>query len=74
MNTVKGISFEKDASGVNRYMRIDMQQHEKIVRPLMQQLGIADDDEMLGSLTSEEFLSEAKKLLQKKFNDRSKVS
>jgi hypothetical protein len=74
MNAVKGISFEKDTTGANRYIRIDIRQHEKILRPLLQQLGITEDDEMLGSLTSEEFLSEAKKLLRKKFDGRSKVS
>jgi hypothetical protein len=75
MNLVKGIEFEKDTKGNNRYIRIDMIQHAQILYPLMHQLGIAQYPEgWEEGLTSEEFLSEAKTILRKKFNDRDKIS
>ena len=71
MNEVQGITFEKDVTGVNRYMRIDMQQHAKILLPFMQTLGIIPSLEgWEDSLTSEEFLIIAKQMLRKKFDDR----
>ena len=75
MNAVKGVTFEKDAKGNNRYLRIDMMQHAHILYPVMQQLGVLQyPDGWEDGLTSEEFLSETKTMLRKKFDDRSKVS
>jgi hypothetical protein len=75
MNVVKGITFEKDARGNNRYVRIDMMRHAQSLHPLLQQLGVVQyPDGWEDGLTSEEFLSEAKKMLQRKFDDRNKIS
>jgi len=74
MNAVKGVTFEKDAKGNNRYIRIDMVRHAHVLYPLFQQLGIQQyPDGWKDGLTSEEFLKEAKTLLRKKFDGRSKV-
>ena len=52
-------------------MRIDMQQHAKILLPFMQTLGIIPSLEgWEEGLTSEEFLIAAKLMLRKKFDDR----
>ena len=75
MNVVKGVTFEKDTKGNDRYVRIDMTQHAQLLNPLLQQLGVLRypcgwED----GLTSDEFLLEAKAMLRKKFDDRNKVS
>jgi hypothetical protein len=75
MGAVQGITFEKDISGVNRYVRIDMLQHAETLRPFMQTLGIIPSFEgWEEGLNSEEFLMEAKQMLRKKFDDRNQVS
>jgi len=75
MNVVKGITFEKDAKGNNRYIRIDMMEHAQLLNPLLQQLGVLQYPEgWEDGLTSDEFLSEAKTMLRKKFDDRNKIS
>jgi len=75
MNVVKGIKFEKDARGNKRYIRIDMMRHANILNPLLQQLGALQyPDGWEDGLTSDEFLSEAKTMLRKKFDDRNKIS
>lgn len=66
---MKGVTFEKDSSGKNRYVRFDLQQYGEQLRPIFQKLGIEytpDDDE--NGLISDEFLTAAKKLLRKKFD------
>jgi len=69
MNVVKGITFEKDAKGNNRYIRIDMMEHAQLLNPLLQQLGVLQYPEgWEDGLTSDEFLSEAKTMLRKKFD------
>ena len=71
----KGISFEKNSDGNNRYVRIDMELYAEELKPLFQSLGIApkpaDWDE---GLTGNKFLSEAKKILRKKFDERNQIS
>ena len=75
MNAIKGITFEKDAKGNNRYVRIDMLRHAQVLHPLLQQLGILQHlDGWEDGLTSEEFLLESKAMLQKKFDARNKIS
>ncbi|MCL1943825.1 MAG: hypothetical protein FWF54_09805 [Candidatus Azobacteroides sp.] len=75
MKTVKGITFEKDAKGNNRYIRIDMMRHAQLLNPLLQQLGILQyPDGWENGLTSDEFLSETKIMLRNKFDDRNKIS
>ena len=75
MNAIQGVTFEKDARGVDRYIRIDMQQHAETLRPFMQTLGIIQSPENWEEgLTSEEFLIAAKQMLRKKFNDRDQIS
>ncbi|MCL2649982.1 MAG: hypothetical protein FWD60_03015 [Candidatus Azobacteroides sp.] len=66
MSEVKGVTFKKDAMGNNRYIRTDI---------IMQQLGVSQyPDGWENGLTSDEFLSEAKTMLRKKFDDRNKIS
>ena len=68
MNIVKGITFEKDANGHNRYLRIDMKRHAQLLNPLLQQLNASlYPDGWEDGLTSDEFLSEVKIMLRKKF-------
>ena len=75
MNVVKGVTFEKDTKGNNRYIRIDLMRHAHVLYPLLQQLGVSQyPDGWEDGLTSEEFLSEAKKILRNKFDERNKVS
>jgi len=75
MNAIKGVTFEKDAKGNNRYVRIDMMRHAQVLYPFLQQMGILQYPEgWEDGLTSEEFLAEAKTMLRKKFDARNKVS
>jgi len=75
MNEIKGITFEKDTKGNNRYIRIDMKRHARVLHPLLQQWGVQQyPDGWEDGLTSEEFLTEAKTMLHKKFDARNKVS
>jgi len=70
MNAIQGVTFEKDITGANRYIRIDIQQHAEALQPFMQTLGIGSFfDGWEEGLTSEEFLLATKQMLQKKFND-----
>ena len=75
MTEVKGVTFEKDTNGYNRFVRIDMLKYGKVINPILQQSGIKQyPDGWEDGLTSEEFLAESKALLKKKFDDRNKVS
>jgi len=75
MKAVQGITFEKDTTGVNRYMRIDMQQHAEALQPFMQMLGLISFPEgWEEGLTSDEFLMATKQILRKKFDDRNQIS
>lgn len=68
---MKGVTFEKDSIGKNRYVRFDLQQYGEQLRPIFQKLGIKyTPDNRENGLTSDEFLTAAKKLLRKKFDDR----
>lgn len=72
---MKGITFEKDANGNNRYVRFDLLQYGDELQPLLEKLGImrkADDWEE--GLTPDEFLAATKKALLNKFDERNKVS
>jgi hypothetical protein len=73
MKAVQGVTFEKDAAGNDRYIRIDMQRYAHLLQPFMIQLGIVKKypEGWEEAFTSDEFLSEAKKMLKKKFDDRS---
>ena len=67
---MKGVTFEKDASGKNRFVRFDLEQYGEQLRPLLQELGIEQKPEgWEDGLTSEEFLTAAKKILRKKFDE-----
>ena len=75
MNAIRGISFEKDARGNDRYIRIDMMHHAQVLYPLLQQMGVLQyPDGWENGLTSEQFLKEAKTMLRKKFDGRNQVS
>lgn len=75
---MKGVTFEKDANGKNRYIRFDLNKYGAELRPLLKKLGIVDEEEQAPegweeALTSEEFLVESKKMIRKIFNERNKV-
>jgi len=75
MNAVQGISFEKDTTGVNRYIRIDMLQHAEALQPFMQSMGLVSSfDGWEEGLSSEDFLRDVKQLLRKKFDDKNQIS
>lgn len=71
---MKGVIFEKDASGENRYVRFDLKQHGEKLRPILKE--IEEENTLEGweeTLSPEEFLEEAKRMLRRKFNERDKV-
>jgi len=47
MANISGIEYEKDASGNNRYLRIDLKTHSEALNPLVKQLEsiLAEDDD-----------------------------
>lgn len=68
---IKGVKFEKDEHGNNRYIRVDIERYAEELKPLFQKIGINNKPEGWDeSLSSEEFLTEAKKLLRNKFDER----
>ena len=71
---MKGVTFEKDKNGKNRYVRFDLKQHGERLRPILEDLGEVQTPEGWDdALTTEEFLAEAKKLIRQKFEERNKV-
>lgn len=38
---MKGITFEKDANGKNRFIRFDLKQHGEELRPLLEKKGLS---------------------------------
>jgi hypothetical protein len=75
MNAISGVTFEKDASGNNRYIRIDLHKHAQLLHPFMLKLGIIKEypEGWENALSSEDFLMEAREMLKKKFDDRNKI-
>ncbi len=72
---MKGITFEKDINGKDRFVRFDLRQFGKELQPLLQKLGFVQvPDDWEEGLSSKEFLMTAKKVLRKKFDDRNKIS
>jgi len=71
---MKGITFEKDASGKDRFVRFDLEQHGEELHPLLKKMGVVQPPEGWDeALTSEEFLAEAKKIIRQKLEERNKV-
>lgn len=71
---MKGVTFEKDKNGENRYVRFDLNQHGERLRPILEDLGEVQPPEGWDeALTSEEFFEEVKKMLRKKFDEKNKV-
>lgn len=71
---MKGVTFEKDKDGKNRYVCFDLREHGEKLRPILEE--IEDKNSLDGwdeALTPEEFFEEAKKLLRKKFEERNKI-
>lgn len=66
---MKGVVFEKDEKGKNRYVRFDLKQHGERLRPILEELEKTQApvgwDE---ALTPEEFLAEAKKMIRQIYN------
>lgn len=68
---MKGVTFEKDANGKNRYVRFDLKQHGERLRPILEELEeVQPPDGWDEALTSEEFLAAAKKMIRQKFEER----
>lgn len=71
---MKGVTFEKDASGKNRFVRFDLNQHGERLRPVLEELEEEQKPEgWEKALTPEEFLVQAKKVIRQKFEERNKV-
>lgn len=71
----KGISFEKDPDGITRYVRVDIDLYAQELKPLFQRIGMeaAKPEGWEKGMNADEFLSEAKKLLRKKFDERNQI-
>jgi hypothetical protein len=76
MNTIPGITIEKDDLGNDRYIRIDLDRYAEMLRPFMLTAGLIEDkpEDWDDALTPKEFLSEMKIMLKKKFDDKHKIS
>lgn len=71
---MKGVTFEKDKNGENRYVRFDLNQHGERLRPILEDLGEVQPPEGWDeALTPEEFLAAAKKMIRQKFEERNKI-
>lgn len=71
---MKGVTFEKDANGKERYVRFDLEQYGEKLRPILEDIGAGQAPEGWDeALTPEEFLKEAKKMIRQKFDERNKV-
>lgn len=71
---MKGVSFEKDSKGENRYVRFDLREHGEKLRPILDD--IVAENTLEGweeALTPDEFLAEAKKIIRNKFEERNKI-
>jgi len=72
---MRGVTFEKDSNGENRFVRFDLRQYGDILRPVLENIGaITPPDGWEDALTPEEFLVEAKKTIRRKFDERNKIS
>lgn len=73
-NRIKGVTFEKDADGNDRYVRFDLQKYGQKLQPLLDELGVTKTPEgWENALTPEEFLKEAKNRIRQKWDERNKV-
>lgn len=71
---MKGVTFEKDASGKNRFVRFDLEQYGERLRPILEDLGeVQPPDGWDEALTPEEFLVESKKKIRQKFDERNQI-
>ncbi|MBN2649445.1 MAG: hypothetical protein JXR50_06860 [Prolixibacteraceae bacterium] len=59
MRSPSGIKFERDRTGVKRYVRIDLKMHGKEIEPFLQRINKIEnysfENEWSNSLTPEEF-------------------
>lgn len=75
---MRGITFEKDANGDDRYVRFDLKKYGDDLRPLLMKLGVLNKEEQAPegwdeALTPEEFLAESKKMIRKIFDEKGKI-
>lgn len=71
---MKGVTFEQDANGKNRFVRFDLKQHGERLRPILDELeDVQPLDGWDEALTTEEFFEEAKKLIRRKFQEKNKI-
>jgi hypothetical protein len=75
MNTIPGITIERDDLGNERFIRIDLDKYAQLLRPFMITTGLIEEkpEDWDDALTSNEFLSEVKKMMKKKFDDKHKI-
>ncbi|MDA3799607.1 MAG: hypothetical protein PF692_11065 [Kiritimatiellae bacterium] len=59
MTSTSGVKFEKDSTGVKRYVRIDLKMHGKEIEPFLQKLNKSNnssfENEWSNSLSPEQF-------------------
>jgi hypothetical protein len=70
MNTIPGITIEKDDLGKDRYIRIDLDKYAQLLRPFMVTTGLIEEkpEGWDDALTLKKFLSEMKKMMKQKFD------
>lgn len=71
---MRGVTFEKDSNGENRFVRFDLKRYGEKLRPILEEIGaVPPPDGWEEALTPEEFLAESKKLIRRKFEERNKI-
>lgn len=71
---MKGVTFEKDKNGENRYVHFDLNQHSGRLRSILEELEEVQPPEGWDeALTPEEFLTEAIKVIHQKFEERNNI-
>ena len=76
MSEVSGIELEKDAAGNNSYVRIDLKKYGDMINPILQRLGVSDNNldeferDWNKGLSIEEFRQYAKQELRKHFYEK----
>ncbi|HBG40756.1 MAG TPA: hypothetical protein DDW85_04995 [Porphyromonadaceae bacterium] len=43
MSKVSGITIEKDADGISRYLRVDLHKHGKALKPFLKKVGMENE-------------------------------
>lgn len=69
MTRTSGVKFERDSTGLKRYVRIDLKMHGKEIEPFLQKINSSSnstfDNEWSDSLSPEQF----KKIMHTRINE-----